>query len=146
MIEVMFESDEIEAAHGRLAARCCAAAAAIGPKLDREVALLIADDETLHAMNIQFRAIDKPTNVLAFPTDDADFLGDIALSVETAIREAAEKGVSLEDHAAHLIIHGMLHLIGYDHEDDVEAVRMERRETEILASLGVADPYQEPAT
>ncbi len=73
--------------------------------------------------------------------ENAGFLGDIALARETCVREAADKNIALSDHAAHLIIHAMLNLVGYDHQADDEAALMERRETEILASMGVSDPY-----
>ncbi|GJL91160.1 rRNA maturation RNase YbeY [Hyphococcus sp.] len=125
-----------------LAAACQKAAAAGEAGLEREIALLLCDDETIRDLNQRFRGRDKPTNVLSFPSGEIDgFLGDIALARETCLREAAEKGLALRDHAAHLIIHGMLHLIGYDHETDDDAAVMERRETEILRSMGIADPY-----
>lgn len=123
---------------------CRQAAAAVEPALGAEIALLLCDDAAMAALNERFRGKDGPTNVLSFPSGEEEgFLGDIALARETCEREAAEKRIPLRDHAAHLIIHGMLHLIGYDHETDGEAAAMERRETEILAALGVADPYAE---
>jgi len=103
---------------------------------------MLCDDAAMRALNRRFRGADKPTNVLSFPSGEEEgFLGDIALARETCIREAQEKGLALRDHAAHLIIHGMLHLIGYDHELDEDATAMERRETEILSALGIADPH-----
>jgi probable rRNA maturation factor len=111
------------------------------------VSLCLADDAALRALNARWRGIDKPTNVLSFPAalagpvGDASTLGDIALSYETLAREAEELGVPLADHYRHLVAHGFLHLIGYDHESDVEAERMEALETRILARLGAADPY-----
>ncbi len=112
-----------------------------------EVSLCLADDEALRALNSRWRGIDKPTNVLSFPAapgtalGDATMLGDIALAFETLAREAGELGVPLADHYRHLIAHGFLHLIGYDHETDAEAERMEALETRILARLGAVDPY-----
>ena len=116
--------------------------------------LLFTSDAEVHALNRDWRQRDKPTNVLSFPmlereelealgTDGPpEMLGDIALAYETCAREAAEKGVTLEAHAAHLIVHGLLHLAGHDHVDsDAEAEAMERLETAILAKLGIADPY-----
>ncbi len=115
-----------------------------------EVSLCLADDAALRALNARWRGIDKPTNVLSFPAPVAAVaqesgavmsLGDIALAYETLAREAENLGVPLADHYRHLIAHGFLHLIGYDHETDAEAERMEALETRILARLGAADPY-----
>ena len=125
-----------------LAEDCQRHAAAFEASIGREIALLFCDDAAMANLNSRFRDKDGATNVLSFPSgEDEGFLGDIALARETCAAEAAEKEISLRDHAAHLIIHGMLHLIGYDHETEDEAVEMERRETEILSAMGVADPY-----
>jgi probable rRNA maturation factor len=111
-----------------------------------DVSLCLADDAALRALNLNWRGIDKPTNVLSFPAapgrpGEATTLGDIALAYETLAREAEDLSVSLADHYRHLLVHGFLHLIGYDHEKDAEAERMEALETSILARLGVSDPY-----
>ena len=112
-----------------------------------EVSLCLADDAALRALNAHWRGTDKPTNVLSFPSAPSDragqasTLGDIALAYETLAREAEDLGVPLADHYRHLLAHGFLHLIGYDHEEDAEAERMEALETRILARLGAADPY-----
>jgi probable rRNA maturation factor len=112
-----------------------------------EVSLCLGDDSLLRALNLRWRGIDKPTNVLSFPlgprdrSGKASTLGDIALAYETLAREAEELGVPLGDHYRHLVAHGFLHLIGYDHQTDKEAERMEALETRILARLGAADPY-----
>jgi probable rRNA maturation factor len=119
-----------------------------------EVAVRLTDDTEVRALNHDFRGKDKPTNVLSFPQVQADLLeslansddgeillGDIVLARETCAREAEEKGVSLADHATHLIVHGALHLVGYDHMDDVAAAAMETLEVKALASLGIANPY-----
>jgi probable rRNA maturation factor len=111
-----------------------------------DVSLCLADDAALRALNLSWRGIDKPTNVLSFPaapgrSGEARTLGDIALAYETLAREAEDLGVSLAEHYRHLLVHGFLHLIGYDHETDAEAERMEALETRILAQLGVSDPY-----
>ena len=116
--------------------------------------ILFADDAEVHALNAEWRGKDKPTNVLSFPMLERDkllaltadgppeLLGDIVLSLETCTREADEKGLSLEHHAAHLIVHGLLHLAGYDHETSPEdAHAMETLEIKALALLGIADPY-----
>lgn len=125
-----------------LAGECYRAASALEPDISGEIALMLCDDEAIQALNLRFRGKDNATNVLSFPSgEEVGFLGDIALARETCVREAALGMLSLRDHAAHLIIHGMLHLIGYDHETDDEAVLMEARETEILKTMGIADPY-----
>ena len=147
MIEAIIEDEgwtSVLAEPQALADECLRAGEAAEPSLAREIALLFCDDAAMTALNIQFRDKPAPTNVLSFPSGEAEgFLGDIALSRETCIREAAEKNIPLRDHAAHLIIHGMLHLIGYDHERDDEATVMERRESDILQAMGIADPYGE---
>ena len=131
-----------------------------GPSIDRPdrraslqtpyggaVSLCLADDAALQALNLRWRGIDKPTNVLSFPSSqpgrrgDPMTLGDIALAYETLAREAEALGLPLADHYRHLLAHGFLHLIGYDHETDAEAERMEALETRILTRLGVGDPY-----
>ena len=116
--------------------------------------VLFTSDAEGHALNREWRSRDKPTNVLSFPMLERgelealapegppEMLGDIALAYETCAREAAEKGVTLEAHATHLIVHGLLHLAGHDHVDsDEQAEAMEALETRILAKLGIADPY-----
>ena len=116
--------------------------------------MLFTIDEEVHALNKEWRGKDKPTNVLSFPMLERDdllalacegppeMLGDLALAHETCAREAAEKGIALEDHAAHLIVHGLLHLAGHDHVDsDAQAEAMEALEIAALAKLGIADPY-----
>ena len=127
-----------------LAARVFAAARAREPRLMGSAALLLTGDAAVRDLNARFRGKDAPTNVLSFPSDEPapGFLGDIALGYETCARETREKGVTLADHAAHLIAHGLLHLVGYDHIEDADAEEMERLETEILAGLGVSDPYR----
>jgi probable rRNA maturation factor len=126
-----------------LAARCLAAAAARAPKLDGAVALLLADDDAVRDLNKRFRRQDKPTNVLSFPSGEEGpgFLGDIAIAFGVCAREAEENRTSVEGYAAHLIVHGLLHLVGYDHEDQADAEIMEALESEILDALGVYNPY-----
>ena len=116
--------------------------------------LLFTQDEQVHELNREWRGKDKPTNVLSFPMLEREellglapdgppeMLGDLALAYGTCEREAAEKGIALADHAAHLIVHGLLHLAGHDHVDsDEQAEAMEKLEIEALAKLGIADPY-----
>ena len=118
------------------------------------VSLLFTSDAEVHALNREWRERDKPTNVLSFPMlERAELLdlapdgppvmlGDIALAVETCAREAVEKGIPLDHHTAHLIIHGLLHLAGYDHvHSDEEAEAMEAMEIAALAKMGIPDPY-----
>jgi probable rRNA maturation factor len=129
-----------------IARETIAAAAESGGPSYGDVSLCLADDSALRALNLSWRGIDKPTNVLSFPAapgrpGEAPMLGDIALAYETLAREAEDLGVPLADHYRHLLAHGFLHLIGYDHETDAEAERMEALETRILKRLGVGDPY-----
>lgn len=141
-----------------LAARAFEAAAEVAPELAHEhllVSLVLADDEEVHALNQQWRAKDKPTNVLSFPMlsreevlvaavqpDAPGMLGDMILAYGVCTREAADKGIAVETHAVHLMIHGLLHLAGYDHETGEEdAAEMEVLETNALALMGIADPY-----
>ncbi|MBN8845046.1 MAG: rRNA maturation RNase YbeY [Sphingomonadales bacterium] len=141
-----------EAAAAALAVTPFASLADAAPLV--EISVRLTDDTEVHALNRDFRGKDKPTNVLSFPQVQADLLetmsnsddgeillGDIVLARETCAREAEEKGVSLEDHATHLMVHGVLHLVGYDHMDDVSATAMEALEVKALASLGIANPY-----
>lgn len=112
-----------------------------------EVSLLLSDDAEIRRLNATWRGKDEATNVLSFPLDTppvdagARHLGDIALARETILREAAAKGVSAGQHAAHLVVHGLLHLLGYDHGDTHEAEKMEALEVRILTKIGVPDPY-----
>ena len=104
--------------------------------------ILLADNARLRALNAHFRGKDKPTNVLSFPAPgDGAYLGDIAIAHGVTARQARAQGKSLAAHAAHLAAHGVLHLLGYDHEKASEAKTMEALETAILARLGIADPY-----
>ncbi|MGE3248787.1 MAG: rRNA maturation RNase YbeY [Hyphomonadaceae bacterium] len=125
----------------RFAARVLAAASAAESR-DGEVSIAFGDDAMLHALNFAHRGQDKATNVLSFPAAaPGDLLGDVALAYETLATEAQTQGKTFAAHAAHLLVHGFLHLLGYDHETDADAARMEARERAILADLGVADPY-----
>ncbi|WP_417582009.1 rRNA maturation RNase YbeY [Pelagibacterium sp.] len=111
-----------------------------------EISVLLTDDASQRALNSQWRGKDKPTNVLSFPAlgpDDAieGFLGDISLAYETLVRETGELEKPFEHHFAHLLVHGLLHVLGYDHETEDEALAMEARETDIMGLLGYPDPY-----
>ena len=128
----------------RIATRAVAAAVAAAD-LDiatgSELSLVLADDAFVQGLNKAWRGQDKPTNVLSFPSDAPTLLGDIVVAYETSAREAAEEGKSLAGHLSHLVVHGFLHLVGFDHENEDEADAMERLEAEILSSLGIASPY-----
>jgi probable rRNA maturation factor len=119
-----------------------------------EIAVKLTSDTEVQTLNRAYRGKDKPTNVLSFPmvqqdllvamanTDDGEvLLGDIVLAAGVCAREAEEKGISVTDHAAHLIVHGTFHLLGYDHMVEAEAEEMEALETRALASIGIGDPY-----
>lgn len=123
-------------------------------RVTAEISVRLGEDEEVRALNAQYRGKDGPTNVLSFPmvqpdlieglanSDDGEvLLGDIILARGVCAAEAAEKGVSVEAHATHLVVHGTFHLLGYDHGDDAEAERMEALEREVLAKLGIDDPY-----
>lgn len=145
-----------------LAERAAAAAEQVAPELANprlSASLLFTSDDEIHALNREWRGRDKPTNVLSFPMLERDdllaldadgppeLLGDVALAHETCAREAAEKGVPLEHHAAHLVVHGLLHLAGHDHElSTADAEAMEALETKALAICGIADPYGDRAS
>lgn len=111
-----------------------------------EIGVVLTDDAKMRALNRTWRGKDKATNVLSFPapasgSTEPRLLGDVVLAYETIAREAAEQRISARDHLAHLTVHGVLHLLGHDHENDRDAETMERREREVLARLGVPDPY-----
>lgn len=111
-----------------------------------ELSIVLLDDAQQQVLNRDYRGIDKPTNVLSFSQIEpfgpvSGILGDITLARETLEREATELGKSFTDHFTHLVVHGFLHILGYDHIEEADALVMERLETQILDSLGIADPY-----
>jgi probable rRNA maturation factor len=118
---------------------------------EAELAVMLTDDAGIRTLNLNWRGIDKPTNVLSFPAlpptgaggphDAPRMLGDIAIAYETTRKEADDEQKPFDHHLSHLAVHGFLHLIGYDHEKDHDAERMESLEQEILAQLGIPDPY-----
>lgn len=129
-----------------------AALAAFTGEPGSEAGVTLADDAFVRGLNRRYRHRDEPTNVLSFANLDGAgphaagaplLLGDIVVAFETARREAGEAGRPLDQHLAHLVVHGMLHLLGHDHQDATEAERMERLEANILATIGVPDPYRE---
>jgi probable rRNA maturation factor len=164
MIEVAVQSEAPwpKADWESLASTACLSAVRATPQAELaaspalvEVSLRLTSDEEVHQLNLQYRGKDKPTNVLSFPMVQADLLetvaqnsddgelllGDIVLAHGVCAAEATEKGVSLEAHATHLIVHGVLHLLGYDHQGSAEAEHMESLERDVMARLGLHDPY-----
>ncbi|HEY7383351.1 MAG TPA: rRNA maturation RNase YbeY [Beijerinckiaceae bacterium] len=137
-----------------LATRAVEAAFAVAdnpPRGPVEISLLLSDDASVQDLNRRWRGLDKPTNVLSFPasaprsSDGIRALGDLVLAWETVAREAEQEGKPVADHVTHLVVHGTLHLLGYDHEIEHEAEAMEAREVEALARLGIANPYRDIA-
>lgn len=123
-----------------------------GTPANNEVSIVLADDAMVRTLNSDYRGINKPTNVLSFSAENETgaptppiaaprLLGDVVLACETISAEASAGGITIADHLSHLVVHGVLHLLGFDHETDAEAAQMEARETEILARLGIACPY-----
>ena len=165
MLDVMVEADaEWDSSSGwdRLAREAAEAAIAESafPQLSAaaravEISVRLTGDEQVRALNAEWRGKDRPTNVLSFPlAEPAEFasvakdgpelmLGDLVLARGVCVAEAADKAIPVSDHAAHLLVHGTLHLLGYDHGDDEQAADMEAREVRALARLGIADPYAE---
>jgi probable rRNA maturation factor len=126
--------------------RAFAAADDVAGPLRGGIGVLVESDRELHRLNQFWRGVDRPTNVLSFPSpwsppDGTNYLGDIAISYETVLREATAENKPASDHLAHLAVHGLLHLLGHDHDSDEAAERMEHLERRILARLGVRDPY-----
>jgi len=163
MLDIAIDADgEWDSSSGWDELARAAATAAIAesafPQLDTseravELSIRLTSDAEVHALNAEWRGKDKPTNVLSFPMAEADdlaeaaapgpelMLGDIILARGVCAAEAAEKAIPIESHAAHLMVHGTLHLLGYDHMDEDSAADMEAREVRALARMGIADPY-----
>lgn len=110
---------------------------------DSEVSIVLTDDAEIHALNRDYRGMDKPTNVLSFELGDDVLLGDIYISLDTVMREAKIAKISVAEHTAHMVVHGVLHLLGYDHLDDKQAKKMEGKEIKILGVLGIKNPYSD---
>ena len=163
MLEIALEADDdwdSRSSWHELAAAAVSAAVAESafPQLAAserhvEISITLTGDEQVRALNAQWRGKDKPTNVLSFPMAEAAdlhqqniagpelLLGDILLAHGVCAAEASDKGVTIEQHASHLVVHGTLHLLGYDHHGDSEAEDMEAREVRALKRLGIANPY-----
>jgi probable rRNA maturation factor len=156
VIDIAYEAwretvPEVEDLVRRVAAIALGAAGDL-PAERLEVSLVLSDDAEVRQLNRDYRGQDKPTNVLSFAALDADspipaegpiLLGDVIIGYETTRAEAAAEGKSVAHHLSHLVVHGVLHLLGYDHIEEDEAERMESLERSILAALGIADPYGE---
>ena len=157
-LEVTVATDgwrEVVAAPEEVAARAARAAytaASLDLGRSSEATVVLTDDARVRLLNWEYRNKDRATNVLSFPAFDADdmarlpvdaplFLGDVFIALETATAEARLEAKTTTDHLSHLVVHGMLHLLGHDHETDDEANIMERLESDVLAQLGVPDPY-----
>lgn len=145
-IEVMVNSRRwsARAKAGAAARRAVACAAAMLSTKGAEVGIVLTDDSAVRALNRKWRGIDAATNVLSFPSNAAaaGYLGDIVLAYETIAREARAEHKPFAHHVAHLAVHGFLHLIGYDHEREKDAVTMERAERKVLRELAIPDPYR----
>ena len=143
MIEVEIEETAWTDACADAAIRVEAAAGAALGQVAGDVVVLLTDDASIQDLNARFRDRDRPTNVLSFPAAASAFphLGDVVLAFGVCAGEAAAQGKTLADHLTHLVVHGVLHLLGHDHEVDSEAEAMEREERKILGQLGVPDPY-----
>lgn len=143
MIEVEIDDDAWSEALPDTAAVVERAASLALGDTQGDIVILLADDVHVQQINAQFRDKDRPTNVLSFPAPDSarPHLGDLILAYGVCAAEAAQQGKSLSDHLSHLTIHGVLHLLGHDHEVEDDAETMEAEERRLLASLGIADPY-----
>lgn len=145
-IEVEDEAWTVALPNAEAVVTKAAEAALAGHEPGLEITLLLTDDESIRELNNRFRGKDKSTNVLSFPAAESahPHLGDIALAYGVCAAEAKAQGKPLAHHLMHLTVHGVLHLLGYDHEADAEAEEMEGVERAILATLGVSDPYALP--
>ncbi len=147
-IAIVVEGGWQDAAHAPLARRAAAAALQpAAPPGSAELCVLLTDDARMRTLNREFRGLDRPTNVLAFAAETAAsgvaprLLGDVVVAFETAAAEAEAANLSLADHLSHLVVHGTLHLLGYDHAGNADAEAMEALERQILDGLGIGDPY-----
>lgn len=146
-VDVLIEDNGWDQALGGDAEAFCAkvlAAAATAEGKRGAVSVLLTTDETMQSLNRNWRGKDKPTNVLSFPSADGagGLLGDVALGLGVVRAEAAAQSKTMAAHTAHMLVHGFLHLVGHDHEEESEAETMESRERAILATLGYVDPYR----
>ena len=143
MIEIEVEADDWTFALADVEAVVERAAGAALGAVEGDIVVLLTDDAAVRDLNGRFRDKDRPTNVLSFPAPEsaAPHLGDIVLAYGVCAAEAETQGKTLADHLSHLVVHGVLHVLGRDHEDEAEAEEMEAEERDILARIGIADPY-----
>lgn len=145
------ESTNLVEATIQKAVACVAALPEVMTDRRQSVSIVLSDDDLVRQLNKTHRGFDKPTNVLSFPSaqgpfeleEEGHYLGDVVLAFETIEKEANDLKRSKSDHLSHLVIHGLLHLLGYDHETDQEARLMEQLEISLLANLGIANPYED---
>lgn len=140
-VTVIVEDERWKKARSQVKRAALAAYVRVNADAVRPFTILLTTDRKLRTLNANFRGKDKPTNVLSFPSDDPDYLGDIAIAYGVTAREAKAEGKSFAHHAAHLAVHGVLHLLGFDHERPCDARLMEPLEIEILAGLKIPNPY-----
>jgi probable rRNA maturation factor len=145
-VELLIKDSQWRRARG-LGARVKSAAARALKEAHRkgDLTVLLTGDEDIRALNLSFRGLDAPTDVLSFPAATKAYLGDVALAYGVTAKDAKRSGKRLGDHAAHLVVHGVLHLLGYDHMTAHEAKAMQALETRVLRTLGIADPWAEAA-
>jgi len=141
IIDIAIQSETWPDCSALIEAAVKAVAAELDGPREGELSVVLTDDTQIQALNRAYRGKDKPTNVLSFPQSGA-LLGDVILAYETVMREASDKHVSFEDHMSHLVMHGWLHLQGFDHQTDKTAEEMEAIEITALAKLGIDNPYQ----
>ncbi len=145
-VDVQLATQQPDTPNPELLERWALSALAGGGDEPGELCVRVVDNHESQTLNAGYRGVDKPTNVLSFPTDvdipDAKVLGDVVICAPVVEFEAAEQNKHLADHYAHMVVHGVLHLMGYDHESEGEAEQMEQLEITILGELGIADPYQ----
>lgn len=147
-----FQTAELPLKRGQIKKQLETALRHVGFEVDCEIGIACVDIAESHELNLQYREKDKPTNVLSFPSDipeemlnllDAEPLGDLVICIPVVLQEAAEQQKTPNQHFTHLLVHGVLHLLGYDHEtNEIDAEEMEALEIAILKKLGVANPYQ----
>lgn len=147
-----FQANELPLKRGQIKKQIETTLRHVGFDVDCEIGIACVDLAESHELNLQYREKDKPTNVLSFPSDipeemlnllDAEPLGDLVICIPVVLQEASEQQKTPIDHFTHLLVHGVLHLLGYDHEtSEAEAEKMEALEIEILKKLGIANPYQ----